>query len=239
MKYFLIFLPCLLMGTTLTGQQVARHLNKTFQVSVPVEYDYLLFLPTNQTLAEDGKLPLIVFLHGAGERGNDLTKVKVHGPPKIVEGQPDFPFMVLSPQCPEGERWDPLTLDLLLDEIVGTQPVDTTRIYLTGLSMGGFGTWDWALYRPHRFAALAPICGGTPWHAFQVSKIRHLPIWVFHGALDPVVPIAGSSAIVGALKQMGADVNFTVYPYAGHDSWTETYDNPELYDWFKQHRRKP
>ena len=200
-------------------------------------YEYLFFTPTNKSLSsEEGKLPLIVFLHGAGERGTDLEKVRVHGPPKLVQTQEDFPFMLLSPLCPLDTWWDEKKLDLLLDQIVQTQPVDVNRIYLTGLSMGGFGTWNWAILRPDRFAAIAPICGGSEENVSEVTKIQHIPTWVFHGAKDEVVPLSASSHIVDALKDLGTTVKFTVYPEPGHDSWTDTYNNPMLFDWFESHR---
>jgi hypothetical protein len=113
--------------------------------------------------------------------------------------------------------------------------VDADRIYLTGLSMGGFGTWNLAMTWPGRFAAIAPICGGgNPRNAWS---IRHIPTWVFHGAKDPVVPLSMSEDMVSALRQYNGQVTFTVYPEARHDSWTESYDNPELYSWFLEHTR--
>jgi predicted peptidase len=138
----------------------------------------------------------------------------------------------LAPQCLLGEFWDPYALDALLDEIVANHPVDPSRIYLTGLSMGGFGTWDWAMLRPDRFAALAPVCGASNLHRLAAQKVKDIPIWVFHGALDESVPYKLSARVVRELEMMEADVQFTVYPLAGHDSWMETYLNEELYDWF-------
>ncbi|MBU4491086.1 MAG: prolyl oligopeptidase family serine peptidase [Euryarchaeota archaeon] len=196
---------------------------------------YLRFLPKNYT-KEKEHWPMILFLHGAGERGDDLELVKKHGPPKIVEEQEDFPFILVSPQCPKDEWWSMDVLNALLDEVVSRYRVDEDRIYLTGLSMGGFGAWHLAIEYPDRFAAIAPICGGgTPEEA---CKIRQIPVWVFHGARDETVPIEKSEEMVAALKECGGNVKFTMYPEAGHDSWTETYNNPELYDWFLKHRRK-
>lgn len=199
-------------------------------------YNYLLFLP-NHYLDRPEPWPLILFLHGAGERGNDLKLIKAHGIPKIVEERKDFPFIAVSPQCPDGQYWIPDMLTLLLDEVEAAHRVDSDRIYLTGISMGGYGAWRMALDYPYRFAAIAPVCGGgTPEEA---CRIRHLPAWVFHGARDRVVPISESEDMVIALKRCGGNVRFTVYPTAGHDSWTETYNNKELYEWFVQHRRQP
>ncbi|MCB0264904.1 MAG: prolyl oligopeptidase family serine peptidase [Calditrichaeota bacterium] len=197
--------------------------------------EYLLYLPQNYETSKD-KWPLMLFLHGAGERGDDLEKVKVHGPPKLVANGKEFPFVLVSPQCPEGMWWSTDVLDALLNEITENYNIDENRIYVTGLSMGGFGTWALAEKYPHRFAAIAPVCGGGDPAA--VPTFSHLPVWVFHGAKDNVVPIDRSEAMVNELKKNGADVQFTVYPEAGHDSWTETYDNPALYEWFLKQRRK-
>jgi hypothetical protein len=122
------------------------------------------------------------------------------------------------------------TLAALLEEIEQHYAVDPARIYVTGMSMGGFGTWAFATTYPDRCAAIAPICGGG--NPARVGAIRHLPVWAFHGAQDPIVPLRRSAEMVTALRQCGGDVRFTVYPDAGHDAWTETYANPELYAWF-------
>lgn len=197
---------------------------------------YLLYLPPDYEADPARKWPLLLFLHGAGERGDDLEKVKVHGPPKLIAEGQHFPFIVVSPQCPEGEWWLPAQLIDLVDDLSTRYRIDPDRLYLTGLSMGGYGTWATAIEYPDRFAALAPICGGGD--PEEAERIRHIPAWVFHGAKDPVVPIEQSQAMVQALQRLGAEVRFTVYPEAFHDSWTETYANPELYEWLLQHRRK-
>lgn len=213
--------------------QSAQKLEK--EVKVTVEADYLLFLPEEYGKDPAKKWPVILFLHGAGERGSDLNKVKAHGPPKIVEQKQDFPFIVISPQCPEGQWWDPAVLIALLDEVSASHAVDSDRVYLTGLSMGGYGTWETAIRHPDRFAAIAPICGGGSKH--QVRRIKDVPAWVFHGDKDEAVPVAASIEMVDALKAAGGDVQLTRYPEAGHDSWTETYNNPKLYEWFLSHTR--
>jgi len=201
--------------------------------------DYLLYLPDNY---QESKIdwPLILFLHGAGERGDDLKKVEVNGIPKLIaKKKRKFPFVIVSPLCPKNDWWDSeLQIDILnslLNEMVSKYRIDKDRIYVTGLSMGGFGTWGIACKYPDRFAAIAPICGeGSPEKA---GKIKHLPVWVFHGAKDDIVPIKNSEEMVDALKKVDGNVKFTVYPDAGHDSWTATYSNPELYKWFLKHRR--
>ncbi len=203
--------------------------------------DYLLFLPSGYGADAAKRWPLILFLHGAGERGNNLSIVAKHGPPKIDTSEKNFPFIVVSPQCPDGQIWSNDLLLALLDEIETKYAVDTKRVYLTGLSMGGFGTWSLGLAHPEKFAAIAPICGGgeiiTPLLADK-TKLASLAVWAFHGAKDPVVPVEESEHMVNCLKQHGAkEVKLTVYPEAQHDSWTETYANPELFEWFLKHSR--
>ncbi len=204
------------------------------EVVVPVAAQYLLYLPKDYD-ASDEAWPLLLFLHGAGERGDSLGLVKQHGPPKLVARGEDLPFIVVSPQVPEGAWWNPYVLEELLDEVVANYRVDEDRVYVTGLSMGGFGTWALIGLDPDRFAAAAPICGGG--EARLICGIGRLPVWAFHGDADPVVPIERSEEMVEALEACGGDVRFTVYPGVGHDSWTPTYDNPELYDWLLAHRR--
>lgn len=199
--------------------------------------NYLLYLPDAYAQDPTREWPLILFLHGSGERGDDLELVKRHGLPRIVEARPDFPFIVVSPQCPSQSNWTEQleALLALLDHVLASQRVDRSRVYLTGLSMGGFGTWALARRAPDRFAALAPICGGGDPHRLQVLKA--IPVWAFHGSQDDVVPLSSTVNMVEALRRLGGNVKLTVYPDANHDAWTETYDNPELYRWFLSHRR--
>ncbi|HPD16528.1 MAG TPA: prolyl oligopeptidase family serine peptidase [Planctomycetota bacterium] len=200
-----------------------------------VPLKYLVHLPPGAAADPSKRWPTILFLHGAGERGDNLKLVEVHGPPKLVKTRPDFPFIVLSPQCPAGAWWSLPALEDLLNEAIAKYPVDPDRIYLTGLSMGGFGSWALAIQCPERFAAVAPICGGGD--PLDVERIKDLPVWVFHGAKDTAVPLELSQAMVEALRKVGGRVRFTVYPEAGHDSWTAAYANDELYAWLLQQRR--
>ena len=141
----------------------------------------------------------------------------------------------MAPQTPIDERWDIDILSALVDYILDELPVDRQRVYLTGLSLGGFATWELALRRPEVFAAIAPICGhGKPSHA---AKLKTMPVWAFHGAKDPVVSLRGMADMINALYQAGGNPRFTVYPDAEHDSWTDTYSNPELYKWMLSHRK--
>lgn len=201
-------------------------------------YKYLLFEAKNEVAAVEGKFPLMIFLHGSGERGEDLSLVKKHGPPKMVETDKDFPFYLISPQMPEHARWEAAPIKKIIDEVVSKYPIDENRIYLTGLSMGGYGTWVCAFAYPDFFAAIAPICGGAEKDANYVDKIPQLPVWAFHGAADKVVPESNTAAIMSALKKINPQAKYTVYPEVGHDSWTETYANPALYSWMLSHQKQ-
>lgn len=214
---------------------VGESQQRALTAEVKLNVQYLLHLPKSYGADPAKKWPVIVFLHGSGERGNNPELVKVHGPPKLVEKDPDFPFIVLSPQCPDRQRWQPTILSRLLDEVLAAHAADLDRVYLTGLSLGGQGTWDWALAEPGRFAAIVPICG--PARVRDVKSIKDIPTWVFHGAKDQAVELKQSEDIVAALEKAGGKPKFTVYPDAGHDSWTETYANPELYKWLLEQRR--
>jgi predicted peptidase len=176
----------------------------------------------------------LFFLHGAGERGDDLDLVKVHGPPKLIEAGQSFPFIIVSPQVPTDEWWSPDIVKWITSYIIENYSVDTSRVYLTGLSMGGYGTWATAIKYPDIYAAIAPICGGGD--PTKAESLKDIPIWVFHGDADPIVPISRSEEMYEALKPY-ENIEFTVYPGVEHDSWTETYENPKLYEWFLRHSK--
>ncbi|MEA3396168.1 MAG: prolyl oligopeptidase family serine peptidase [Chloroflexota bacterium] len=218
------------------------HTLKT-QVTRTLHLNYLLSLPRGYETESGARWPVILFLHGIGERGIHPESLKKHGIPKVVEEGKELPFITVSPQCPPRTTWGDhiAALDALLHEVVATYMVDTARSYLTGLSMGGYGTWRLATLYPNRFAAIAPICGGgSVAYGFpqRVCVLKDVPVWVFHGAQDTTVPLRESEVLVKTLRRCGGKVRFTVYPEAGHDSWTETYNNPALYTWFLEHRRK-
>ncbi len=222
---------------------------QTFEKQVQVKLDYLLYLPPDYGKDADKKWPLIVFLHGSGESANvkngDVNAVKVHGPPKLLAAGTDLKlkdFIVVSPQCPSNRvGWQTYMLNPFLDQILKDYQVDQDRVYLTGLSMGGYGTWAWAMQNPQRFAAIAPMSGGGDSNPRHVNRaLKNMPIWNFHGEADPTVPISESEAMIDAVKKAGnTDVKFTRYPNVGHDCWSQAYGNPDLYDWFLQHKRQP
>ena len=237
---FAVALALLAVGLTTvsaSAQKGGEQTPQTLEKTIVIKANYQLYLPKEYGQEAGKKWPLIMFLHGSGESGDDIAKVKVHGPPKLVAAGKEFPFIICSPQAPTPRiGWQTQTLNVLLDDLIEKYAIDTDRVYLTGLSMGGSGTWSWSIANPERFAAIAPICGGGD--TTRARRIKDLPIWVFHGGKDPTVPVKFSQDMVDALKKEGADVKFTIYPDAGHDSWTATYDNPDLYTWFLAHTRK-
>ena len=222
---------------------------KTFHASKAVSQTsdglhYLLYTPDIQ--GEENAPPLMIFLHGLGERGdnlNELERVAVYGPPLYAQQHPDFPFVLVAPQCPTDRFWIGLVwaLDELLDSVLETMPVDPRRLYLTGLSMGAFGAWEWALSRPERFSALVSVCGGYSAAGgrmpVNLCDLRNLPVWAFHGLEDTVVPPSYSIDLIEALKACGSLARLTLYPDRGHDSWAPTYANPDLYAWMLKHEK--
>lgn len=206
-----------------------------FTKQVTFTSEYLLYLPEGYRNGTD-EWPLIFYLHGAGERGSEIGLLEKTGLPRILRNRTGFPFVVASPQCPAGQWWSSILLITLLDDIIDRYRINRNRVYITGLSMGGYATWNLACRYPDRFAAAAPICGGGNPHLAQ--HMKDVPAWIFHGAKDDIVSIGESERMVTALREAGGNVEFTVYPEAGHDSWTETYNNPALYQWFLSHTRK-
>jgi len=211
------------------GKQQDKQFEK--EVTLKIKMDYLLYLPEGYS-RDDKPRPLVLFLHGMGD---SIARLKRGGLPRQVEQKKDYPFIMVTPQCP-GRSWDPSALNTLLDDIVAKYRVDKDRIYVTGLSMGGFGTWSLAAAYPDRFAAIVPICGGG--NPVSAPKLKNLPIWAFHGGKDTTVPPRQTESMVKALKDAGSEnVKFTLYPEAGHDAWTETYKNPEVWDWLLKQKR--
>jgi predicted peptidase len=206
----------------------------TEQVTIDVHARYLLYLPEGYG-KEGTKWPLVLFLHGSGERGTDLELVKKHGPPMLVEAGRQYPFILVSPQCPEDEDWSVPVVRALVDRILERHSVDRSRIYLTGISRGGKGVWNTAIAYPDLFAAIAPICGWGD--STKVSVLKDVPTWVFHGKKDPVIAFEREERMVKNLEAAGGNVRFTAYPEAGHDCWTETYNNPEFCSWMLDQRK--
>jgi pimeloyl-ACP methyl ester carboxylesterase len=200
-------------------------------------YQYILYVPPHFHDNATTRWPIMVVLHGAGEVGTDLKLAAKNGPPFLIEQGQDFPAIVISPQSPVF-FWDTPALAAFVDDMVVKYQADPNRVYITGLSMGGYGTWALATAYPDRYAAIVPVCGGgDPRLAY---KLRDLPVWAFHGALDPTVPIARSQEMIDGIVAAGGHPIFTIYPTAGHDAWTATYANAAMYDWmFRQAKATP
>lgn len=179
--------------------------------------------------------PLVIFLHGSGERGTELARVKAHGPPKHVANGRDYPFVLCSPQLEEDRRWQPEELHTLIAALQARLRIDPQRITATGLSLGGAGVWDWAAAYPRDLAGIAPVCGFTD--PAGVCRARAVPVRAYHGAADDVVPVAAEQAAVDALRACGGQVSFTIYPGVGHDAWNPAYEEPGLVPWLMAQRR--
>jgi len=200
-----LFLPCLIISITAHPQSI----DKKFSITRSVGMNYKLYLPPGYNTEITSRFPLILFLHGSGERGNDLNLVNKNGIPRLINEGKDFPFIIISPQCPASERsWDTKTLKLLLERIIATCRVDTTRMYLTGLSMGGWGTWDMAFRYPGLFAAIAPVYGFFDY--ILSDEFKFTPVWVFHGAKDDVVPVDRAISMFEAVRKEGGEIRITL-----------------------------
>lgn len=248
---------CLLLPlSALARRQETGFLDRTVSVS-GVVYRYQVFIPANWS--KDKKWPVILFLHGAGERGDDgLLQTDVGLGHAIREHADRFSFVVVMPQCRKEKIWGDPDMEAqalaALEQSIKEFHGDRDRVYLTGLSMGGFGTWDFATRHPGRFAALAPVCPGivpvqrypklrvrlvddpniTDPYAETARRIGKTPVWIFHGDADPAVPVEESRKMADALKAAGANFKYTEYPGVGHDSWLKAYAEPELAEWLLQ-----
>jgi len=199
---------------------------------ISIEFDYYLYLPKEYN--DKDKFPLILFLHGSGERGSNLKLIKKWGLPKMVDSLA-IPFIVISPQCPANVDWDLYALKALIDNTIKNYKVDVSRIYLTGLSMGGYATYEMAIMYPDLFAAIAPMSSGG--RTFRAKKISHIPTWAFHGAKDEVVPLKLGKDMVDAINKAGGNAKFTVFPDAKHVCWDRIYSNRKLYNWFLSNKK--
>lgn len=204
-------------------------------IVVRKSYQFLRYLPPDYDADPVRLWPLVLFLHGAAERGSDIERVKRQGLPRRIAEGATFPAVIISPQCPAEEWWNVPALDALVEKIASEARIDRERIYATGLSMGGFGTWALAIHSPGRYAAILPICAGGEIQRAWV--LRDTPVWTFHGDLDSIVPIARSQQMVDAIRAAGGSPRFTVYPGYHHDAWTITYEDAEVMAWLFAQRR--
>jgi predicted peptidase len=221
------------------GQQVASSAKVNVKAEdgseIEVTLRFLLRLPADYEKRADQKWPLVLFLHGSGERGDDLEKVKVHGPPKLAAAGQDLPYVLVAPQCPTGVRWNAEELAKLVEHAANTYRVDRQRLYVTGLSMGGAGTWSLITAYPDKFAAAIPICGRGDVAAAE--KLAKMPIRIFVGGKDREQTVQNCHDMTAALKTAGGDAELKVYPDLPHDCWTVTYENPDVWKWLLAQKR--
>ena len=229
------------------AQQKSPALAESFQPSKPVEkrssftykgkaISYLLIFPAEYFRGAQ-TWPLLVFLHGSSLRGNNLDLLKQYGPPLIASEQANFPLVVLAPQCPEGEAWkDGDGLAALIDEVKKQNRIDSSRVYLSGMSLGGSGVWYLAAQHPEYFAAMVPVAACQTVNAAGAEKVKNLPVWSIHGEEDTVCPKENSEKTISYLRSIGSEPRFTVLTGKGHYI-TSVFKNAELYEWLLQHRR--
>jgi predicted peptidase len=216
---------------------VREHASFHKAISKLIGYDFVVQKPHDYE-AEGKKFPLIIFLHGSGECGRDLSKIEKHSLLKITSQQKDFPFMIIAPQMPAYDGWWSVeSLDALLDHVLATYKIDSNRVYLTGISLGAYGVWDWACHRPQAFAAIVPIAGegNDDW----AGKLKNIPVWAFHGAKDKAVSPAEEQRMVDAVNKAGGNAKLTLYPDLGHNAWDRAYSDPALFKWLLEHARQP
>lgn len=201
--------------------------------------NYQLFLPPDFESKRGQRFPLILFLHGIKKRGEDISLLNNYGLTWIAESKTDFPFIVVTPQCPTASNWtqEYQSVMALVDEIITNYPVDSDRLYLTGFSMGGKGTWDFSSKSPERFSAIVPIAGWI--EPEKAVLLKNVPIWAFHCMDDDVVKVSGTEDMVKALTNIGGNIRFTYYSGLKHDHKVmhETYNNTELYTWLLKHKK--
>jgi len=199
-----------------------------------IECRFLVHVPTD--VASRESWPVLVFLHGIGEGGRDLDLLKIHGPPMIANADPGFPFIVVCPQAEKEQNFEIDVLNATLDMVLGDLPADPSRVYLTGLSSGGIWTWAWASRNPERFAAIAPVC--ARWRPADADRLAEIPVWAFHGEKDDQTLPDHAREMVDAVNKAGGRAKLTLYRNGNHNAWSETYANPELYEWFLSHSKQ-
>jgi len=232
MKYNLALLLFLFSFISFAQSEIVGKI-KT-EIIAQKELAYVLHIPKNVK----EKKPLIVFLHGSGEKGTDIEKVKTHGPFKYLKDH-EIDAFVLAPQCLENEYWDEEVLYRLILKILKENKIDSNRIYLTGLSMGAWGAWNLIMAHPETFAAFVPIAGFVDRiPMIENCNIATIPTRIFHGLLDDVVNVDYSIAIFKKLKTCSSKVSLTIFDDANHDSWSRVYDNQEIYDWMLKQTKK-
>lgn len=222
----LIFLAVLLTGLSVYAQNETRP-----------SYKYLLYLPKDYSTS-DKMYPVMIYLGGGSQRGEDLNKLKTFGPPSLISKGREFDFIIVSPQCPEGKTWtSEKWFDSLAASLISKYRIDSNRIYVTGISIGGYGAWQVAMDYPGKFAAILPLCGGiNNSDTSNISKIKRLPIWTFHGTADDMIPFEETDRVFRKLKALKSPIRFTRIKNAGHGI-QYLYEDPKIYRWMLKQRK--
>lgn len=240
-----LFLSIFLLGLKINAQESTpvpgKQIEMSFKASDMTDVPYLIYLPKDYQSDGDKQFGLMFFLHGRGESNGPLSLVAKWGPPRFAARGDSMPWIIVSPQCPKDDRWSSDTqqnrLTELLETVIKKYNVDEGQVFLTGLSMGGYGSWTMACRHPDRFAAVAPVCGGGD--PEQAEKLKDIPIWVFHGDRDRAVPFERSVQMVDAIKKIGGTkVRFTTLENIGHNCWSAAYATPELYQWMERQAKQ-
>lgn len=254
-----LFVPAFLIFVLLYSAAFSQNLTEKFEAKQFINesndtLNYRIFVPDQPD--STGKYPVVLFLHGAGERGSDNKAQLTWGVWRFVEDsvQQNHPSIVVAPQAPKDSYWgnanwreestrlmekpaESLILVMeMLEQIHQAYPVDANRLYVTGLSMGGFGTWNLIIRYPDKFAAAAPVCGGGD--VTKAHRIAHMPIWNFHGTVDDVVPPELSRDMIAAIRYAGGKPGYSEYPDVDHFSWIPAYNEPSLVNWLFSHRKE-
>lgn len=235
-NYWLITLSFLVLLQIKVFHVNAQQVANKFDLKRTQSLNYLLYIPPNYSNSTE-LFPLVLFLHGGGESGSDIELVKKHGFPKLIEQGKQYPFFVLAPQNPVKKKfWNEKDVLQLLDSVISSHRVDEKRIYLTGMSRGGYGAWSLAAQYPDRFAALVAVCGVAP--SPYASWLGQMPIWVFHGVNDNVIPVSESVEMVKELRRNGNNAKLTLYPEVGHNAWDYAYTDEEMVNWLVKQSKK-
>jgi predicted peptidase len=230
---FLLLFSCINLGVA--NSDLAYQNKGGFRMEGNTIYRYLLYLPKNYRRESSRRYPLLVYLHGKSCRGYNLEKLKRYGPPYLISEGWNFPFIIISPQCPPDRIWN--TDDwfpTLYRSLLSKYRIDRSRIYLTGMSMGGSGVWAVAIKHPEYFAAAIPLCGG--WRTKNITAMKHIPVWAFHGANDKIVDPRETEKMVDALRKAGGRVRYSKLKGKGH-SIHKVYEHEEIYEWLLRHRK--
>ena len=229
--YFYPYLLTVIIFTFFTSQSIAQEKQK-------VNYKHLTYLPKNYNI-DTSKYPLVIYLHGGSQKGNDLEKLKIYGLPYLVDQGKDFDFVMVAPQCPDGKYWSTENwFDSLYNEVTANYRIDKSRVYVTGISMGGYGTYIAALDHPEKIAAIVPLCGGVnDSDTTRICTLKDIPILTYHGTADNEISIHETERIAHSLKKCKGNITFHRLEGEGHGIQYLYETKPEIYEWLLRQRK--